>query len=140
MADKKQCWFCGIEMVPPFAFDRGNPEHAQKFRLMVTTEHLTPTSRGGSRKGSNIVSACFSCNARKHNRTVDEYREYLYSVSPAGIAGDALITALETKVISEKFTDAIVAALKDLEERFAPIVFWGESQGNGHEFKIPTRN
>lgn len=39
-------------------------------------EHVVPLSRGGTNYASNLRPACHPCNARKHNKTLDEYMEY----------------------------------------------------------------
>ena len=37
-------------------------------------DHLIPVSRGGNSDPSNLVTACFTCNRGKRNKTVDEWR------------------------------------------------------------------
>ncbi len=37
-------------------------------------EHRVPLSRGGTNDISNIVPACRGCNARKHDKTDEEFR------------------------------------------------------------------
>ena len=39
----------------------------------LQVEHLTPTSRGGSDRASNLVIACEACNKRKGSRTAEEF-------------------------------------------------------------------
>jgi 5-methylcytosine-specific restriction endonuclease McrA len=51
----RQCAYCGKENVP------------------LEIEHLTPRSRGGSNRVSNLALACTSCNQRKGNRTAAEF-------------------------------------------------------------------
>jgi len=43
----------------------------------LTTEHLTPVSRGGTSKDWNIYPAHFVCNQEKGNMTLSEYVAYL---------------------------------------------------------------
>lgn len=43
----------------------------------LTTEHLTPLSRGGTSKDWNIYPCHFSCNQEKGNRTLREWAVYL---------------------------------------------------------------
>ncbi len=38
----------------------------------LTTEHITPVSRGGRQGWMNLVTACRSCNVRKGSRTPEE--------------------------------------------------------------------
>jgi 5-methylcytosine-specific restriction endonuclease McrA len=44
----------------------GRPTHD------LTLDHVMPRSRGGHTSWDNLVSACFSCNHRKADRTPDE--------------------------------------------------------------------
>lgn len=39
----------------------------------ATKDHLTPTSRGGSDAIENLAPACFVCNAKKGNKTFEEF-------------------------------------------------------------------
>jgi len=48
----------------------------------VTADHIIPLSRGGSSDIDNIAPACRSCNSRKHDKTADEFIEWL---KPIGI-------------------------------------------------------
>ena len=47
----------------------------------LTRDHLVPLSRGGDDDIINIVPACRSCNSRKGPRTIEEFAEYLASLS-----------------------------------------------------------
>lgn len=55
------CYYCGI--LPP-------PEERH-------LDHFHPKSKGGEGDWHNLVPACRSCNCRKKDKTVNEYREYL---------------------------------------------------------------
>lgn len=46
----------------------------------IIVEHVTPLSRGGSNKISNIVASCVSCNAQKYTKTLEEFRPDLVEV------------------------------------------------------------
>jgi 5-methylcytosine-specific restriction endonuclease McrA len=48
------CAYCGLPASP------------------MTMDHMTPLSRGGQHTRTNIVPACVSCNARKHDKTLLE--------------------------------------------------------------------
>lgn len=39
-----------------------------------TMDHITPQAYGGSSSVENLVAACFACNNRKRDKTVEEYR------------------------------------------------------------------
>lgn len=39
-------------------------------------DHMTPVARGGSNGAENITLACSKCNAEKHAKTADEYRQW----------------------------------------------------------------
>lgn len=40
-------------------------------------DHMHPKVRGGSNADENLIGACRTCNVRKNDRTVEEYRAYL---------------------------------------------------------------
>jgi 5-methylcytosine-specific restriction endonuclease McrA len=43
----------------------------------LEVDHRIPLSRGGSNRIDNILPACRSCNAKKHNMTEEEFRARL---------------------------------------------------------------
>ena len=50
----------------------------------LTMDHITPLSRGGSHTANNIVPACQSCNARKHDgKVLIPVQPLLLTVAPA---------------------------------------------------------
>jgi 5-methylcytosine-specific restriction endonuclease McrA len=51
----RQCAYCGVEHIP------------------LEIEHITPRSRGGSNRVSNLTLACNACNQRKDNQTAAEF-------------------------------------------------------------------
>lgn len=51
----RTCVYCGAKDVP------------------LEVEHITPKSRGGSNRISNLTLACTSCNQRKGNQTAEEF-------------------------------------------------------------------
>lgn len=57
-----KCFYCHIEL--------DNPER----------DHMIPITRGGKTTADNVVPTCHSCNCRKNNRTVEEYRSFLVSI------------------------------------------------------------
>ena len=42
-----------------------------------TIEHLTPQSRGGSNRITNLAASCEKCNSDKSSMTDEEYKKYL---------------------------------------------------------------
>lgn len=52
---QRQCTYCGKKDVP------------------LEVEHITPKSRGGSNRVSNLCLACRECNEKKGNRTAQEF-------------------------------------------------------------------
>jgi 5-methylcytosine-specific restriction endonuclease McrA len=51
----RKCAYCGVKAMP------------------LEIEHLTPRSRGGSNRVSNLTLACHACNQRKGNKTAAEF-------------------------------------------------------------------
>lgn len=42
-----------------------------------TFEHKTPLSRGGDNQYSNLAISCRSCNCKKYNKTLEEYKNLI---------------------------------------------------------------
>ncbi len=64
----KTCVLCG---------DPIDPTLKAPHNMSRTIEHLTPIARGGRHDLDNIAFAHYGCNARKQDRTLEEYREWL---------------------------------------------------------------
>ena len=45
--------------------------------LMLTKDHVTPKSCGGTDEDSNIQTLCWTCNQLKGSLTQDEFIEYM---------------------------------------------------------------
>jgi len=75
--DRFRCQYCGAKGT---AFD-------------LTIDHILPVSRGGFTSPENLVTACFSCNQRKNNRTPEEARMPLLK-NPA-----ALVYGIDRQVL-----------------------------------------
>ena len=56
-----ECTYCGCELTTKTA----------------TADHIIPLSRGGSNDIGNIAPSCRSCNSKKHDKTANEYAEWL---------------------------------------------------------------
>lgn len=67
-AGDKTCILCG---------DPIDPTLKAPHNMSRTIEHLTPIAQGGCHDLDNIDFAHYGCNARKQDRTLDEYRERL---------------------------------------------------------------
>ena len=83
----RKCAYCGAENVPLFV------------------EHLTPRSRWGSNRLSNLALACFPCNDRKGNRTAEEFgypevqaraKEPLKDATAANVARQFILRGLRS--------------------------------------------
>jgi len=63
------CYYCGkgpLKKQSDFEYD------------LATLDHVHPTSKGGSKfLSANIVVACFACNSRKTDKSVEEFKTYL---------------------------------------------------------------
>ena len=57
-----RCWYCGTQTAPWKNFH---------------VEHSVPKSKGGTDAIENLVPSCSTCNARKHDRDIEEFRVYL---------------------------------------------------------------
>lgn len=42
----------------------------------LTLDHIVPISRGGRHSIGNLLSACRSCNSKKHNKFITEWKKY----------------------------------------------------------------
>lgn len=60
---KGGCWYCS-KFLGKYGEDGG-------------IDHLTPTSRGGTSRATNLVLCCHKCNNRKGSKTLEEYRAHL---------------------------------------------------------------
>ena len=84
--DKYRCRYCG-------GTDR------------LTIDHIIPTSRGGHPlKKANLVTACFTCNQLKANKTPEEAGltiiEEGYSYTPPGRLSDDLESMTDRAIIN----------------------------------------
>lgn len=71
---EEYCWYCGAPTED------------------MIQEHMLPSSVRGADDGSNLVSACRSCNALKRRLSVEEFREVLserMSIEAMVFAGEA---------------------------------------------------
>lgn len=61
------CHWCGCEI-------HWTPR-AKVALTLLTIDHVIPVSRGGAHAPDNLVAACYSCNASKGNKLVDEWTD-----------------------------------------------------------------
>lgn len=52
------CWYCGKPLT----------------MKTLTIDHVEPVSMGGSNHPRNLVPSCKSCNCKKKDRTMDDFR------------------------------------------------------------------
>lgn len=111
-------FYCGVDL----------DESMENYPLpnSYTTDHITPVSRGGSRKKiSNLLPACWSCNCKKRAKTLEEYRESLVATDPIGFVHIFLEKQSKNLGICEDDRRIIFETTKLLTPR--PVVtFWGE--------------
>jgi 5-methylcytosine-specific restriction endonuclease McrA len=60
--DHFKCQYCGLDGL-----------HAFENWLVLTIDHVHPHAHGGSRKMSNLVTACRPCNLLKGKRIFDSF-------------------------------------------------------------------
>jgi hypothetical protein len=94
--DGWQCAYCG----------RG-PRDARRMSqagLVLSLDHLTPRSQGGTNDARNLVSACISCNSSRRDR---DWRDF----APGG--AQERITWLVEQPLDIDLGKAIIASLED---------------------------
>lgn len=101
-----RCGYCGM---PPY---KNHP---------LIPEHMTPQSRGGSNDVDNLVPACVSCNVRKSNRNVDEFRDYITSSLTAKFMELASSLYEYQGYISNEDISDMVRDLQAIESRVSNI-------------------
>jgi hypothetical protein len=64
------CWYCGRALT----FDNSSRGYC--------FDHQTPESLGGRRTVENLVLCCRSCNSKKRNRNLEQYRQWYFAYVP----------------------------------------------------------
>ena len=93
------CWYCGLKLNPWLTF---------------SVDHFCPVRLGGSDDIENLVPCCRPCNARKRDKTIDEFRHIM------------------SKRKGTAFTDEQVKYLNDHGVSLPELertVFWFEADG-----------
>jgi hypothetical protein len=68
---RRWCWYCGAWLT----------------KATATKDHKVPVSRGGG-GGANKVDACLSCNNRKDNLSVNQFRQVFFGTSEGKFWGE----------------------------------------------------
>ena len=97
-----RCWYCGCKL-DPFEFH---------------VDHFHPKSRGGSNDIENLVPSCISCNLKKHNSFIWEWR-----VNLAIRLGLNLSKHQIACINGEGTMDEVLANIHDWEK---PVLFYFE--------------
>lgn len=108
---KGRCWYCGRRLVLP----KDDPDQLVRESWFVP-DHVVPLALGGGNDPSNLVPACWACNASKGQKTVEEYR-LIVERRIAGIP---------------RFTEEQLAWLVSVGFRFPERkrhTFWAEKEG-----------
>ena len=90
-----------------------------------------PAARGGGTEPDNLCAACVPCCSAKGGRTVEQYRQWLWSRS----CDSAIVSTAITRLIARQpgLPQFHRAALHDMAARLAleapAIVFYGERAG-----------
>jgi hypothetical protein len=95
------------------------------------SEQPTTGFRSPKAASTSGTTGLSSCNSRKHQKTVEEFREYLYRVSPPGIAEAALREAIDQNVLPPEAAEQLQAALEFIDVTFPMPLSWGERGENG---------
>jgi hypothetical protein len=144
------CWYCGVELYfvqprPEWKCDvcegSGSTKDGECYRCYGTgasrvwtperrpnsysQDHVIPRSRGGSNRRDNLVDCCQSCNSRKRDRTLEEYRYYLSIQNPLGKLHDELAQWEISDQLDES-DRAVIAECRSRLKPPPPITFYGE--------------
>ena len=88
-------------------------------------DHKIPKSRGGRGQG-NLVDCCWTCNCRKRDRTVEEYREYLFQKQPIVRLTRSVQQFLSEDDEQADLKSSLLDVLSHLERHTSQIAFYGE--------------
>src|ERR1700721_3973187 len=119
--DINHCWYCGCRI---------HADYDSGWNMRVQ-DHVIPRSKGGKRPG-NLVYACSLCNARKHAKTVEEFRDHCYRRTPHGRSRDLAEQILATWPAMPPEIRANVTGLISFIDDLAPrgaYRFYGETTG-----------
>jgi 5-methylcytosine-specific restriction endonuclease McrA len=89
--DGYKCVYCGTQ---------STPERESSSRRLLSIDHITPESRGGTASVDNLVTCCKPCNNEKNDRTPEEW-----GVLPTFLQSGVVY---ENGRVSHKFCDTSV--------------------------------
>ena len=123
-----KCWYCGCEITTGLRHNGTDPD----VKSAATVDHLIPRIRGGNDDESNLVPSCFSCNASKRNKTLEEYRAtILAESSPHYRALLSLDNCVAEIVLVEDgpfpFNEQCGLLSDWLVSKITPVRFYGET-------------
>ena len=67
------CWYCGKQTDMFSAMGTSGEQLKRKF----TIDHFISLRSGGTDELGNLVPACWSCNASKNHRSIEQWRDSL---------------------------------------------------------------
>lgn len=119
--DEYLCFYCGIRV----------EVCSDNVTRQATIDYMIPSTQGGSREQDNLTTCCRSCNSRKRDRTMEEYRSYLRSLQPnygaqVDLAYQAVMVILNDGRYGEETEDAALELLYLLKDRLPMVKFAGE--------------
>ena len=79
----------------------------------LTLDHVTPLSRRGTNKESNLVTACLSCNSSRGNRKVEDFCAAVAGYLNHGIKAETILSFI--RETTKRKLD--IAAAKELIAR-----------------------
>lgn len=118
---RDRCWYCGVEVWLP-----NDGEPPGDIKTESTVDHIIPLSRGGSKRLSNLVASCRSCNGSKNRHSLEEYRSKLWLRSAAGKTWSLLVATQETGILTDAEAQVISGAIDRIKCKYPKQRFYGE--------------
>lgn len=112
------CGYCGIQMAWP---KKGNT-HSEGYEksLVASTDHIIPLHKGGEHVVSNMLCCCSGCNSLKANRSLEEFRVYLFH------------RLMKVPLFSKEQMDWLEGSGFAFPDRYIPFFF----EKSGFEFSV----
>lgn len=117
--DNYTCVYCGTE---------STAKQEEGRRAILSIDHITPITRGGSAAVENLVCACRVCNSEKNDRTPSEWGVELSFLQPG-------VVYTGSHVVSQKTRDKEVTREEKRREEFKSLLAaaHGDESGEGAE-------